>query len=114
VAAERDGEWQPVFAKAFFDLTRETSDTELLAGYPQDVSIWLRGSLAEIEPFLVDEAGQPFPAGAWGIDPTGQVLAHGRAVDPGEAMQLFLEELYVFDNNGCVTLTIGGEQCFYW
>jgi hypothetical protein len=115
VAVERDETWQPLFYKAFFDLARETFDPAVTALYPQDapLRLWLRGPLADVAPFLVDEARQPLPPEALPADLSEQVLATGTATSAGDSPRLILEELFVFDGQ-CVPLSRGGEECGFY
>lgn len=114
IAVEWDGGWQLVLHKAYFDLTREALDAALIGRFPPDVRLQIRGSLAEVQPLLVDEEERSFPAGMWSLDPSSLVQAHGRAINPGDDLRLRLDYLYVSDNGGCLSHAGGGEECFYW
>jgi hypothetical protein len=61
---------QPAYYQAFFDLTRQELDPDFLALYPQgeDFAITLRGSVEQVMPFLVDEAGNSLTAEAFALD----------------------------------------------
>jgi hypothetical protein len=114
VAVERDGTWQPLFYKCFFDLARETFDPAVKTLYPQDVALrlWLRGPLSKVAPYPVDEAGQPLTPEALSIGLSEQVLATGMATNACGSPRMILEELFVFDAQ-CVPLVGGGGECGY-
>jgi hypothetical protein len=114
IAVEGEGDWRPVAYKSFFDLTWQTLDPMLLNRYPQDrsVQLWLRGSLTQTIPFLVDEMGNPLKAEALPADPGEDVLVKGslQSVDPP---RLTLTELFVHKGD-CVMVSGRQETCSFW
>ncbi|MFZ0547367.1 MAG: hypothetical protein WAM60_18115 [Candidatus Promineifilaceae bacterium] len=115
LAVERDGQWQTVSFQTTFDLAYESLAPELLTHYPQDQPIRLRliGTLEQIMPYLVDEAGTLFTEVRLGeVEPSQQVLVHGILQTP-DSPQLRLEELYVLQGD-CHPIADYELDCYPW
>jgi hypothetical protein len=115
LAIERDGQWQTVSFQTTFDLAYESPDPELLAHYPQDQPLRLRllGTLEQVAPYLVDEAGTLFAeAGLEEVELTQQLLVHGILQSP-DSPQLRLEELFSLEGD-CRLIGDYERDCYPW
>ena len=115
LAVERDGQWQTVGFQTTFDLAHESPDPNLFRQYPQDQPIRLRfiGTLAQLIPYLVDEAGQPLVEDIVnGVEATQQVIAEGILLTP-ENPQLRLESLYILVGE-CYPIADIELDCYPW
>lgn len=115
LAVEREGRWEPYAYQSFFDLSRETLDPAVLTLYPQvagPIRLWLRGTMAQVQPYLVDEQGNAFAVTLFAADSAQDTLAYGVLRTPADP-RLILEELYVLEGE-CVVISNYEEDCFSW
>lgn len=115
LAVERDGQWQTVGFQTTFDLAHELPDPNLFRQYPQDQPIRLRfiGTLAQLIPYLVDEAGNSLTEDMVSeVEATQQVIVEGILLTP-ENTQLRLESLYVLVGE-CYPIADIELDCYPW
>jgi hypothetical protein len=115
LAVERDGQWQTVGFQTTFDLAHESPDPNLFRQYPQDQPIRLRfiGTLTQLIPYLVDEAGNSLTEDMVSeIEATQQMIAEGILLTP-ENPQLRLDSLYVLVGE-CYPIADIELDCYPW
>ncbi len=106
VYAERNGGWQLHDYKALFDLAYSEFTPSMLADYPRDGSayLWLKGSLKQVLPLLVDDAGNPLQQEAFAHHIAEPALAYG-VLQMRDAPRLKLIKLYA-QRGSCQTISL--------
>jgi hypothetical protein len=96
IAVKANSEWQPWFRKTLFDVEGGEFNSVLLSHYATDeeVDLWLRGTLKQMLPYLVDEQGDPIRPESWPQHLERKGLAHGVLRANGEP-HVELQDLYV-------------------